>query len=134
MSNKAQLRATKNRYLSIRNDKNTELKGLQDDKRRLKQAIRDAEEVENDFDTQKGKYDSIEIQNSEWKGTTRKESDNKKRDLDEAIDDYKTKYKEIIEQMNKDLEELEIKIGNVETDISNLTHRINSIDRQLASD
>ena len=58
----------------------------------------------------------------------------KKDELDEAISDYGKKYDDVVDQMNKDLDELNEKIGGVETDISELGSRIESINRQLDSD
>ncbi|AVO03096.1 DUF5082 domain-containing protein [Staphylococcus simulans] len=134
MSNKSHLRAMKTKYIGIRNDKKSELNDLQADKKRLKEAIDKAVNIEEEFNSEKSRYDGIEIQNNEWKGETRNKSNQKKQNLDEAIQNYKSKYEEIIDQMKNDLEELEAKIQGVETDISELSSRISSLESQLASD
>ena len=54
----------------------------------MKEAIKSAEEIIEDFDSEHKTYKSIEIENNEWKGETRDKSDDKKDELDEAISDY----------------------------------------------
>ncbi|MCD8925726.1 YwqH-like family protein [Staphylococcus epidermidis] len=134
MSNKAELRRRRAQYQSQKRAKESELSDLKADRKRLKEAIKSAEEIIEDFDSEHKTYKSIEIENNEWKGETRDKSDDKKDELDEAIFDYGKKYDDVVDQMNKDLDELNKKIGGVETDISELGSRIESINRQLDSD
>ena len=72
----------------------------------MKEAIKSAEEIIEDFDSEHKTYKSIEIENNEWKGETRDKSDDKKDELDEAISDYGKKYDDVVDQMHKDLDEL----------------------------
>ena len=124
MSNKAELRRRRAQYQSQKRAKESELSDLKADRKRI---------IE-DFDSEHKTYKSIEIENNEWKGETRDKSDDKKDELDEAISDYGKNYDDVVDQMNKDLDELNKKIGGVETDISELGSRIESINRQLDSD
>ncbi|MCG7337695.1 DUF5082 domain-containing protein [Staphylococcus sp. ACRSN] len=133
MSNKVQLKRRRAEYIGQKRAKETELTGLETDKKRLKAAIKSANEIKEDFDSENKTYSGIEIENNEWSGDTRNKADDKRDTLDEAVKCYGNKYDDAIEQMDSDLQKLETKIEGVESDITELSSSIESINRQLAS-
>ena len=134
MSNKAELRSRKAKCVSEKSSKLSDLSDLKAYKKRLEHAIKSAEGIQEDFNSEHTTYKSIKITKNEWSGETRNKADNKKDDLDNEIKDYSDKYNHILEQMNKDLEKIEKKISGLESDIASLNSEIASIDRELGKD
>lgn len=131
MTNKEELKKRKARCIEQKHSKESELKSLQGDKKRLQDAVNSAQTIIEDFNSEKKTYDGIEIEKNQWSGQTRNKSDDNRTNLNTSIDKYKEKFDKAINQMKKDLENLESKIEGVETDISNIAAEIQNIDSQL---
>lgn len=74
MTNKEELKKKGTMYRT-KHSKESELKSLQGDKKRLQDAVNSAQTIIEDFNSEKKTYDGIEIEKNQWSGQTRNKSD-----------------------------------------------------------
>ena len=85
MANKEELKKRRARCIEQKHSKESELKSLQGDKKRLQDAVNSAQTIIEDFNSEKKTYDGIEIEKNQWSGQTRNKSDDNRTNLNTSI-------------------------------------------------
>ena len=89
--------------------KETELSGLKEDLRRLKDALTEVKSAHETFSNAKSKYDKAEINDSDWKGQTRSKTIHIKENMDTELKTVADDFDDSIKNLEDDISKKKLK-------------------------